>query len=108
MPFIARYRKEVTGALDDTQLRQLDERLRYLRELEIPRREFDTDKRLRTLIELQEILGANQNETAARFVLARFAPLARIEKLVGSPNGGIPSLKKCSRLFRTLDLDHST
>lgn len=34
VPFISRYRKEVTGALDDTQLRQLDERLRYLRELE--------------------------------------------------------------------------
>ncbi|WP_447893744.1 Tex family protein [Vreelandella sp. GE22] len=34
VPFIARYRKEVTGALDDSQLRQLDERLRYLRELE--------------------------------------------------------------------------
>ncbi|WP_072810808.1 Tex family protein [Rhodococcus zopfii] len=34
VPFIARYRKEVTGALDDAQLRQLDERLRYLRELD--------------------------------------------------------------------------
>jgi len=34
VPFISRYRKEVTGGLDDTQLRQLDERLRYLRELE--------------------------------------------------------------------------
>jgi uncharacterized protein len=34
VPFIARYRKEVTGALDDVQLRLLDERLRYLRELE--------------------------------------------------------------------------
>ena len=34
VPFIARYRKEVTGALDDTQLRRLEERLRYLRELE--------------------------------------------------------------------------
>jgi len=33
VPFIARYRKEATGALQDTQLRQLDERLRYLREL---------------------------------------------------------------------------
>jgi len=33
VPFIARYRKEVTGGLDDTQLRLLDERLRYLREL---------------------------------------------------------------------------
>ncbi len=34
VPFIARYRKEVTGGLDDTQLRQLEERLTYLRELE--------------------------------------------------------------------------
>ena len=33
VPFIARYRKEVTGGLDDTQLRQLEERLIYLREL---------------------------------------------------------------------------
>ncbi len=34
VPFISRYRKEVTGALDDTQLRTLEERLGYLRELE--------------------------------------------------------------------------
>jgi len=34
VPFIARYRKEVTGSLDDSQLRTLEERLRYLRELE--------------------------------------------------------------------------
>ncbi|MBU2040080.1 MAG: RNA-binding transcriptional accessory protein [Gammaproteobacteria bacterium] len=34
VPFISRYRKEVTGSLDDTQLRTLEERLRYLREME--------------------------------------------------------------------------
>ncbi|HPR08660.1 MAG TPA: Tex-like N-terminal domain-containing protein, partial [Denitromonas sp.] len=34
VPFIARYRKEVTGGLDDTQLRTLEDRLGYLRELE--------------------------------------------------------------------------
>jgi uncharacterized protein len=34
VPFIARYRKEATGSLDDAQLRMLEERLRYLRELE--------------------------------------------------------------------------
>ncbi|WP_426998437.1 Tex family protein [Pseudarthrobacter sp. N5] len=38
VPFVARYRKEATGTLDDTQLRDLDERLRYLRELEDRRR----------------------------------------------------------------------
>lgn len=34
VPFISRYRKEVTGGLDDSQMRTLEERLRYLRELE--------------------------------------------------------------------------
>jgi uncharacterized protein len=34
VPFVARYRKEITGALDDAQLRNLEERLNYLRELE--------------------------------------------------------------------------
>ena len=34
VPFIARYRKEVTGGLDDSQLRTLESRLGYLRELE--------------------------------------------------------------------------
>ena len=37
VPFVARYRKEVTGGLDDTQLRDLSERLAYLRELEARR-----------------------------------------------------------------------
>jgi uncharacterized protein len=38
VPFIARYRKEATGGLDDTQLRKLEERLGYLRELEARRK----------------------------------------------------------------------
>ncbi len=37
VPFVARYRKEITGGLDDAQLRELDERLTYLRELEARR-----------------------------------------------------------------------
>jgi uncharacterized protein len=37
VPFISRYRKEVTGGLDDTQLRNLEERLTYLRDLEARR-----------------------------------------------------------------------
>lgn len=46
VPFISRYRKEVTGGLDDNQLRKLDERLGYLRELE--------DRRLTILKSIQE------------------------------------------------------
>ena len=47
IPFIARYRKEVTGSLDDTVLRDLDERLKYLRNLEARKEE------VKTLIEAQ-------------------------------------------------------
>ncbi len=46
VPFIARYRKEVTGGLDDTQLRNLEVRLTYLRELE--------DRRKAVLASIQE------------------------------------------------------
>ncbi|WP_264662430.1 Tex family protein [Azospirillum canadense] len=46
VPFIARYRKEATGGLDDTQLRTLEERLGYLRELE--------DRRAAILSSVQE------------------------------------------------------
>ena len=42
VPFISRYRKEVTGSLDDEQLRRLSERLTYLRNLEEKRE--DTKK----------------------------------------------------------------
>jgi len=46
VPFIARYRKEVTGGLDDTQLRNLETRLTYLRELE--------DRRVAVLASIEE------------------------------------------------------
>ena len=41
IPFIARYRKEATGALDDQVLRELCERLEYLRNLEKRRQEIE-------------------------------------------------------------------
>ncbi|UED87648.1 RNA-binding transcriptional accessory protein [Streptomyces profundus] len=56
VPFIARYRKEVTGTLDDTQLRALEERLRYLRELS-ERREAILES-IRSQGKLDEALAA--------------------------------------------------
>ncbi|MBQ2757591.1 MAG: RNA-binding transcriptional accessory protein, partial [Clostridia bacterium] len=50
IPFISRYRKEVTGSLDDTQLRKLEERLKYLRNIEARRAE------VKNLIAAQEKL----------------------------------------------------
>jgi uncharacterized protein len=61
VPFIARYRKEVTGALDDAQLRALEERLRYLRELE---------ERRAAILESIRSQGKLDDELAARIQAA--------------------------------------
>ncbi len=57
VPFIARYRKEVTQGLDDGQLRQLEERLRYLRELDERR-----DAILKAIEEQDKLTPALKNE----------------------------------------------
>ena len=61
VPFIARYRKEATGALDDGQLRTLEERLRYLRELE---------ERRAAILESVRAQGKLDDELAARIAAA--------------------------------------
>src|SRR5437879_4463144 len=61
VPFVARYRKEATGALDDTQLRTLEERLRYLREL---------DERRAAVLESIRAQGKLDDELAARILEA--------------------------------------
>ncbi|WP_246186742.1 Tex family protein [Microlunatus speluncae] len=70
VPFIARYRKEVTGGLDDAQLRTLEERLRYLREL---------DERRQTILESIEAQGKLDDELRARILAADTK--ARLEDL---------------------------
>jgi uncharacterized protein len=61
VPFIARYRKEATGALDDGQLRALEERLRYLREL---------DERRAAILESIESQGKLTDELRAQIMAA--------------------------------------
>jgi uncharacterized protein len=70
VPFIARYRKEVTGGLDDTQLRTLEERLRYLREL---------DERKQTILESIESQGKLTDELRAQILAAETK--ARLEDI---------------------------
>jgi len=60
IPFIARYRKEVTGGLDDTQLRTLDNRLTYLREMDERRQAI-----LRSISEQGKLSDALQKEIMA-------------------------------------------
>ncbi len=61
VPFIARYRKEATQGLDDTQLRQLEERLRYMREL---------DERRDSILKSIEEQGKLTDELTKQIVLA--------------------------------------
>ncbi|MBF6238995.1 Tex family protein [Nocardia otitidiscaviarum] len=70
VPFVARYRKEVTGGLDDAQLRQLDERLHYLREL---------DERRASIIESIRGQGKLDAELHAQLMLAETK--ARLEDI---------------------------
>jgi uncharacterized protein len=70
VPFIARYRKEVTGGLDDAQLRTLEERLHYLREL---------DERRATIIE--SIRGQGKLDEALHRQLLLADTKARLEDI---------------------------
>src|SRR5699024_11104731 len=64
VPFIARYRKEATGGLDDAQLRALEERLRYLRELD-ERRNAILES-IRSQGKLDDALEARINEADSK------------------------------------------
>ncbi|MFL5161737.1 MAG: Tex family protein [Microvirga sp.] len=66
VPFVARYRKEVTGTLDDAQLRTLDERLRYLRELEDRRKTILDSIREQGKLTDELALQINTADTKAR------------------------------------------
>ncbi|WP_243370573.1 Tex family protein [Microvirga solisilvae] len=66
VPFIARYRKEVTGTLDDAQLRTLEERLRYLRELEDRRKTIIESIREQGKLTDELALQINTADTKAR------------------------------------------
>src|SRR5690349_23744761 len=66
VPFIARYRKEVTGTLDDAQLRTLEERLRYLREMEDRRKTILDSIREQGKLNDELALQINNADTKAR------------------------------------------
>ena len=65
IPFIARYRKEATGGLDDTQLRHFETRLIYLRELEDRRQTIlkSIEEQGKLTDELRDKIQATQRKT---------------------------------------------
>jgi len=79
VPFIARYRKEATGDLDDGQLRQLEERLRYLRELETRRESIlkSINKQDLLTAELEKTIRAAKTMTRLEDLYLPYKPRRR-------------------------------
>ncbi|MDC9589123.1 Tex family protein [Xenorhabdus sp. XENO-10] len=79
VPFIARYRKEATGGLDDTQLRQLESRLGYLRELSNRRQTIlkSIEEQGKLTVELAEAINATQSKTELEDLYLPYKPKRR-------------------------------
>jgi protein Tex len=89
VPFVARYRKEKTGGLDDTQLRKIEERLGYLRQLEDRRATV-----LKTIAEqgkltpeLQRAISAADNKVGLEDLYAPFKPKRRTKAQIARESG---------------------
>ncbi|WP_374557921.1 Tex family protein [Aquitalea pelogenes] len=89
VPFIARYRKEVTGGLDDTQLRTLAERLVYLRELDERRDSILASIREQDKLtpELTAALYAADNKTALEDLYLPYKPKRRTKAQIAREAG---------------------
>ena len=89
VPFIARYRKEKTGGLDDTQLRKLDERLGYLRELEDRRATVlrSIDEQGKMTPELQRSINSADNKVALEDIYAPYKPKRRTKAMIAREAG---------------------
>ncbi|WP_024302360.1 Tex family protein [Pseudogulbenkiania sp. MAI-1] len=89
VPFIARYRKEVTGGLDDTQLRTLDERLRYLRELDERRDAIlnSIAEQGKLTPELQAALYGADNKTTLEDLYLPYKPKRRTKAQIAREAG---------------------
>ncbi len=95
VPFIARYRKEVTGGLDDTQLRTLSERLVYLRELDARRGVIlgsirDQDK---LTDDLARAIAGAETKAALEDIYLPFKPKRRTKAMIARENGLEPLLR---------------
>ncbi len=115
IPFIARYRKEVTGSLDDTVLRDLDERLRYLRSLQQRKEEvanaITTQEKMTpeiqaaldvavTLTEVEDIYRPFKQHRKTRASVAKERGLEPLAELILAQNASYsPSLEEAASTF---------
>ena len=89
VPFIARYRKEVTGSLDDAQLRTLEERLNYLRELDDRRNAVlaSIDEQGKLTDELKTALNAAETKSRVEDIYLPYKPKRRTKAQIARENG---------------------
>ncbi|GIL40122.1 Tex family protein [Roseiterribacter gracilis] len=89
VPFIARYRKEVTGGLDDTQLRNLSERLIYLRELEARREAIvaSINEQGKLTDDLQAKIAAATTKAELEDIYLPYKPKRRTKADIARENG---------------------
>lgn len=95
VPFIARYRKEVTGGLDDSQLRTLNERLDYLREMEARRATIlDTIRGQGKLTDdLARKIGQADSKATLEDIYLPYKPKRRTKAMIARENGLEPLLR---------------
>lgn len=89
VPFVARYRKEVTGGLDDTQLRNLAERLVYLREFEARREAIaaSISEQGKMTPELAQALARAGTKAEIEDIYLPFRPKRRTKAMIAQENG---------------------
>ncbi|MDP0925593.1 Tex family protein [Paracoccus onubensis] len=95
VPFVARYRKEVTGGLDDSQLRVLSERLAYLRELEARREAILKSIREQNKLtdELARSIATAETKATLEDIYLPFKPKRRTKAMIARENGLEPLLR---------------
>ena len=119
IPFIARYRKEVTGSLDDTVLRNLDDRLKYLRNLETRKSEvaslIEGQGKLteeivaalaaaQTITEVEDIYRPYKPKRETRASLARKRGLEALAQLIMEQRESYsPSIEETAKEFVTTE-----
>ena len=89
VPFMARYRKEATGGLDDTQLRTLLERLQYLRELQERKHTIlsSIEEQGKLTDELKQTIEAADNKTLLEDLYLPYKPKRRTKAQIARENG---------------------
>ena len=112
IPFIARYRKELHGAMDDTTLRSLEERLGYLRSLDQRRQEvkrsIENQGKLTeelsaaidgaaTLAEVEDLYRPYKQKRRTRATVAREKGLAPLAEAIFGQSGKLPPLEELAR-----------